>query len=115
MNQNIEKPALLVIDMVKDNFIESLHLPITPFARAAINPLNKMIEVFRNQRWPVVFSTDAFHEKLIEVGTDNSDEFQTLKQRVSFVIGLCKHTPVEFQPGQFAVQIKLGRIQLHVT
>ena len=60
--QAIETPALLIIDMVKDNFIESLHLPITPFARAAINPLNKMIEVFRNQRWPVVFSTDAFHE-----------------------------------------------------
>ncbi len=57
-----EIPALLIIDMVKDNFIESRNLPITPFARAAIDPLNKMIEVFRNQKWPIVFSTDAFHE-----------------------------------------------------
>ena len=57
-----ETPALLIIDMVKDNFVESRHLPITPFARAAINPLNKMIEAFRRQKWPIVFSTDAFHE-----------------------------------------------------
>ena len=57
-----EMPALLIIDMVKDNFIESRNLPITPFARAAIEPLNKLIEVFREQKWPIVFSTDAFHE-----------------------------------------------------
>jgi nicotinamidase-related amidase len=57
-----ETPALLIIDMVKDNFIESRNLPITPFARAAIDPLNKMIDVFRGQKWPIVFSTDAFHE-----------------------------------------------------
>lgn len=57
-----ETPALLIIDMVKDNFIESRNLPITPFAKAAIGPLNKMIEVFRGQKWPIVFPTDAFHE-----------------------------------------------------
>lgn len=61
--QNSETPALLIIDMVKDNFVESRNLPITPFARAAIDPLNKMIEVFRYQKWPIVFSTDAFHEE----------------------------------------------------
>jgi nicotinamidase/pyrazinamidase len=57
-----ETPALLIIDMVKDNFIESRNLPITPFALAIIQPLNKLIEVFRSQKWPIVFSTDAFHE-----------------------------------------------------
>ena len=57
-----ETPALLIIDMVKDNFIESRNLPVTPFARAAIKPLNKLIAVFRDQKWPIVFSTDAFHE-----------------------------------------------------
>ena len=57
-----ETPALLIIDMVKDNFIESRNLPITPFARAAIEPLNQLIRVFRGQKWPIVFSTDAFHE-----------------------------------------------------
>jgi nicotinamidase/pyrazinamidase len=57
-----ETPALLIIDMVKDNFIESRNLPITPFALAIIQPLNKLIDVFRGQKWPIVFSTDAFHE-----------------------------------------------------
>ena len=57
-----DTPALLIIDMVKDNFVENHHLPITPFARAVIQPLNELIDVFRNQKWPIVFSTDAFHE-----------------------------------------------------
>ena len=57
-----ETPALLIIDMVKDSFVESHHLPITPPALAIIRPLNKLIDVFRNQKWPIVFSTDAFHE-----------------------------------------------------
>jgi nicotinamidase-related amidase len=57
-----ETPALLIIDMVKDNFNESRRLPITPFAKAIIQPLNKLIDVFRGQKWPIVFSTDAFHE-----------------------------------------------------
>ena len=57
-----ETPALLIIDMVKDNFVESRNLPITPFARAIIEPLNQLIGVFRSQGWPIVFSTDAFHE-----------------------------------------------------
>ncbi len=61
-NKTNETPALLIIDMVKDNFVESRHLPITPFARAIIQPLNKLINVFRSQKWPIVFSTDAFHE-----------------------------------------------------
>jgi nicotinamidase-related amidase len=63
MKKNVdETPALLIIDMVKDNFIDSRNLAITPFARATIEPLNKLIDVFRDQKWPIVFSTDAFHE-----------------------------------------------------
>jgi nicotinamidase-related amidase len=60
--KSFERPALLIIDMVKDNFDEKRQLPITPFARAAIDPLNQIIGVFRSQQWPIVFSTDAFHE-----------------------------------------------------
>jgi len=63
MNQKSEKPALLIIDMVKDNFIESRNLPITPLATQIINPINNLISVFRRQKWPVVFSTDAFHKE----------------------------------------------------
>jgi len=55
-----EKPALIVIDMVKDNFDDSRKLPITPFARKTIAPLNHLSRRFREQGWPVVFSTDAF-------------------------------------------------------
>jgi nicotinamidase/pyrazinamidase len=61
--QKNEKPALLIIDMVKDNFIESKKLPITPFAVNIIAPLNRLIRVFRKHQWPVVFSTDAFRRE----------------------------------------------------
>jgi nicotinamidase-related amidase len=58
-----EWPALLIIDMVKDNFDDSHPLPITPLAREIIEPINGVIRVFRQEAWPVVFSTDAFHEE----------------------------------------------------
>ena len=62
-NIDIEKPALLIIDMVKDNFDESKNLPITPFAQKTIPPLNHLIKFFRDHNWPVVFSTDAYHRQ----------------------------------------------------
>ena len=57
-----DKPALLIIDMVKDYFIESHRLPITGPAKKIIDPINRLSRVFRNHGWPVVFSTDSFHE-----------------------------------------------------
>ncbi|WP_231714006.1 cysteine hydrolase family protein [Desulfosarcina ovata] len=56
-----EKPALLIIDMVKDTFDDAHPLPITPFGRQIIEPINGLIRGFRKQAWPIVFSTDAFH------------------------------------------------------
>ena len=61
--QSSERPALLIIDMVKDNFDAGRKLPITPLAREIIAPLNHLIGVFRKYRWPIVFSTDAFHRE----------------------------------------------------
>lgn len=58
--QHQDKPALIVIDMVKDNFQDSRELPITPLARKTIAPLNHLSQHFRGRGWPVVFSTDAF-------------------------------------------------------
>jgi nicotinamidase/pyrazinamidase len=58
-----EKPALIIIDMVKDNFDAARELPITPLARETIAPLNRLSGLFRRQRWPVVFATDAFHRE----------------------------------------------------
>ena len=56
----MELPALLIIDMVKDNFVEEKHLPITALAREIIDPINHLSRFFRQRNWPVVFSTDAF-------------------------------------------------------
>ena len=55
-----EIPALIIIDMVKDNFDVSRKLPITPLAGNIIAPLNKLSRIFREQGWPVVYSTDSF-------------------------------------------------------
>lgn len=66
MNSNTpasESPALLIIDMVKDNFKEERNLPITPLALKIIEPLNQTIRFFRSHGWEIVFSTDAFNEK----------------------------------------------------
>lgn len=63
MKSNIEKPVLLIIDMVKDNFIDEKKIPITPFAREIITPINRLIDEFRKEGWPIVFSTDAFKKE----------------------------------------------------
>ncbi len=55
-------PAILIIDMVKDYFDESKKSPITQLAKPIIDPINRMSTAFRQKNWPVVFSTDSFHE-----------------------------------------------------
>ena len=62
VNPKTEKPALLIIDMVKDTFEENRKLPIVPYARKTLAPINRLSKGFRSRQWPVVFSTDAFHE-----------------------------------------------------
>ncbi|MGI6329204.1 MAG: cysteine hydrolase family protein [Dethiobacteria bacterium] len=57
-----DKPCLLIIDMVKDSLDFEHPFPITPFAMQIVPPINKLIGTFRKQGWPVIFSTDAFHE-----------------------------------------------------
>ncbi len=54
------KPALLIIDMVKDNLEPEQPLPITEAAGKIVTPINDLIKVFREQNWPVIFSTDAY-------------------------------------------------------
>ncbi len=63
MTNNKEKIALLIIDMVKDYFVESKKIPITPPAKQIITPINTLIAEFRKNSLPIVFSTDAFHEQ----------------------------------------------------
>lgn len=61
--KKMNRPALLIIDMVKDTFDDANKYPITPLARKIIDPINNLIAVFRKQNWPVVFSTDAFEKE----------------------------------------------------
>ncbi len=56
-----DKPALLIIDMVKDNLEPEQPLPITEAAGKIVAPINNLTKVFREQKWPVIFSTDAYH------------------------------------------------------
>ena len=58
----MEKPALIIIDMVKDYFAEDKGYPITSLAREIIPSINRTIAQFRGKRFPVIFSTDAFQE-----------------------------------------------------
>ena len=58
-----ETPALLVIDMVKDNFDPQRRLPITASAVKIIDPINRLLAVFHRQGWPVVFATDAYQRQ----------------------------------------------------
>ncbi len=58
-----ERPALLIIDMVKDTFDPENNFPITPLAERIIEPVKRTVERFRHHGWPVVFATDAFREE----------------------------------------------------
>ena len=42
------KPAIIVVDMVKDNFHDEDHLPITAQARAMVPALNRLIKESRS-------------------------------------------------------------------
>jgi nicotinamidase/pyrazinamidase len=55
-----DNPALLIIDMVKDYLDPRRNLKITPSARAIVDPIKRLASTFRENGWPVIFSTDAF-------------------------------------------------------
>jgi nicotinamidase/pyrazinamidase len=56
------KPAILVIDMVKDYLDPRRNLKITPYAKAIVNPIKDVTGTFRKNGWPVIFATDSFQE-----------------------------------------------------
>ena len=56
------KPAIIVVDMVKDNFHDEDHLPITAQARAMIPALNRLMRASREKGAPVIFACDSFLE-----------------------------------------------------
>lgn len=56
------KPAVIVVDMVRDNFRDADHLPITAPARAMVPALNRLIYASRTRGAPIVFACDSFLE-----------------------------------------------------
>ncbi|MFA4916151.1 MAG: isochorismatase family cysteine hydrolase [Syntrophales bacterium] len=54
------KPAILVVDMIKDNLSEEDNNPVVPFARAIIPNINRLTDIARKRDIPVIFSTDSF-------------------------------------------------------
>jgi nicotinamidase-related amidase len=54
------KPAIIVVDMVKDNIKEGSRHPITLEARAILPNLQKLLEASRKRGFPVIFACDSF-------------------------------------------------------
>ncbi len=57
------RPAILIVDMVKDNFDPNQNLKITPRATKIIEPINRLISVFREKGWPIIFPTDSYRKE----------------------------------------------------
>jgi nicotinamidase/pyrazinamidase len=56
------KPAIIVVDMVRDNFRDEDHLPITAQARAMVPALNHLLRTARSRGAPVILACDSFLE-----------------------------------------------------
>ena len=54
------KPAIIVVDMLKDTFKESSRLPITQEARQIIPNLQRLLKESRKRNYPIIFACDSF-------------------------------------------------------
>ena len=54
------KPAIIVVDMVKDNLKAGSRHPITFEARAIVPNLQRLLEEGRTRGFPIVFACDSF-------------------------------------------------------
>jgi nicotinamidase-related amidase len=54
------KPAVVIVDMLKDSLEGEPGLPITPFARDICPNINRLTEFARSVSIPVIFSMDSF-------------------------------------------------------
>jgi nicotinamidase-related amidase len=52
--------SVLVVDMVKDTFVEDHPLPITPYAEAIAPRIDEVTRFARERGWPVIFACDSF-------------------------------------------------------
>lgn len=56
------KPAILVVDMLKDNLKESPRNPYLGAGKAIIPNLQKLLEASRKKGFPIIFACDSFLE-----------------------------------------------------
>ena len=56
------KPAIIIVDMLKDNLKVGSRHPVILEAREIIPSLQKLLKVGRKKRFPVVFANDSFLE-----------------------------------------------------
>jgi len=54
------RPAIIVVDMIKDNFLPNTRNPVTPHALAIVPQVNQLTAGARQRGWPVVFACDSF-------------------------------------------------------
>lgn len=54
------KPAIIIVDMLKDSFNDHHRNPVTPFARSIVPRINRLTEQARHLSLPVIFSMDSF-------------------------------------------------------
>ena len=54
------KPAIVIVDMLKDSLEVEPGFPITPLARAVCPNINRLTEFARGRSIPVIFSMDSF-------------------------------------------------------
>ena len=54
------KPAIIVVDMLKDTFKERSRLPITREARKILPNIQKLLEEGRKRGFPIIYACDSF-------------------------------------------------------
>ena len=54
------RPAIIIVDMVKDSFREEHHLPITQEAQPIIPRINHLVQRGRQLGIPIIFACDSF-------------------------------------------------------
>ncbi|MGZ3537939.1 MAG: cysteine hydrolase family protein [Thermodesulfobacteriota bacterium] len=56
------RPAIIVVDMLKDNFKQTSRNPYYETARAIVPNLQKLLEESRKRGFPIIFACDSFLE-----------------------------------------------------
>ena len=62
----------------------------------------------------IVQAGDADHEELVEVAGEDRRELQALEQRQVGLLGELEHAPVELDPGQLAVVVQRGVVEVEL-